>query len=443
MVEYGMFFDSKAGDRAYDADAFRAWCQKFFINGVAREESGILGLAVSPAGGRNIEVSAGAAHINGALKRVSDPIVLTVPNNPSSTSQAVYNVVAEYNANRDVRDIVIKVDDPATTAKSPTRDEFVWQLVLARITCSASSGSSAIVAGNISDTRGNSTLCPEMACSVQEADIDAIAASLKEYLTELEARMVTEYKTRMQDVYPKIDNSVFSLLEALQSALARIDELRKRADRTSTDVDALEEHVAKQIEAAESMQPMPSAVYMGNNLNTISFTPEEMAAVKALQISFSDSIEVMPTNMGTGGVSPTPSQVTKSGLYMTMTVPKTDMSSSSAAFRADYIPGPVARGSSVVQSNSLAQISVVSNAYPVYNPIINMRLDTSGEKYIVSSVYVYRRTTRTAYWEQYNKDDWGMVVGDPVYLTLWPDNDSSGALIRLADLTNLVVNAIY
>ena len=282
MVDYGMFFDSRSGDRAYDAEAFREWVRKFFKNGIAKDRDGSYGLTVSSAGGRQVSVSPGAVFINGAILVVKEPVAVDIPDYAQTVT---CNIVAEYNANRDTRDIVIKAVPPAQYGGSsdPVRDDFVHQLVLARVSCG--SGASVLPSG-VTDTRANDSLCGFMVCEVDEVTQRDFLAAVSAYLDEIETDGGLKYEGLRADLTDKLDYTDYAVLEAMQESLKRGKSLIDDTNGLQSEIDAADRYVDNQISRSEVLFSKPSSVNLGTALSSIKFSGNEIDGLKAVVLTF-------------------------------------------------------------------------------------------------------------------------------------------------------------
>lgn len=441
MSEYGMFFDTKSNDRTYDAEAFRTWCRKFFNNGVIRGPEG-LGYAVTAAGGRDIMVSPGSAFIHGAIRSMREALVISVPDSVSSTSPAIFDVVLEYNSNRDVRDIVVKVGDESASATDPTRDEFVWQLVLARITCAAGSGSAAITSDNIADCRGDGALCPEMTCSVPEADIGEITEKMRVYLEELQDLLVREYKTRMQPVYASVDRSILELIEELEASLATVGALREKADMFAESMPELEEFAGQQIEASKTVPLNPGASYLGNNINALRIPAKDAKMMRGMQLGFKTTVN--------GNLSRFSTKVDISG-YTDAMLYKTTMTDAEGnryyVFKNAAAAGPAGKAHYVIKDSRRESFGDLVGELITADPLVNTLYDisvtikpespSSGDTYyIVTSVSVNGRVFKAGYIKYYTT---GYTTNYDYYRSL----DSEIENVSNPSMTDMCINAIY
>jgi len=149
------FFNSVAGDRLYSASEFAEYFAAFIGTGVFPDPSTCLQIVVAT--GLQVKVKAGKAWISGYIL-INDADYLE-----TLTADAVLNridrmVVRLHYSNRTMS-IVRKVGTLASSPVAPaiTRDSEMFELSLALISVPA--GSATIPQGNITDTRGDASIC--------------------------------------------------------------------------------------------------------------------------------------------------------------------------------------------------------------------------------------------------------------------------------------------
>jgi len=155
-MERAMFFNSSGGDRVYNATDFASYFGKLVSNGIFYAAAN--NLQVSAASGMGVSVQAGAAWINGYSYENTSPLSLAIPT-ADGVNPRIDRVVVRWSAvNRGIN-IVIKSGTAAANPAAPalTRNNDVWELGLADI--AVAKGAVSIVAGNITDTRLNTSLC--------------------------------------------------------------------------------------------------------------------------------------------------------------------------------------------------------------------------------------------------------------------------------------------
>lgn len=136
MAKHALFFNSIRGDRVYNSESFRTWLRKFFTNGV-NSEGFIPSVGTATL---TSEFTAGFIHINGATKYVAATTFghSAAAGSGTQADNPRYDmIVAEYNENESVRDIILKVvegqytGDPSTSIPEPVRSGGIYQVPIA------------------------------------------------------------------------------------------------------------------------------------------------------------------------------------------------------------------------------------------------------------------------------------------------------------------------
>ena len=152
------FFNSVGGDRLYNADDMSRYFEHILSNGIFKRIENCL--KVSPAGGMELNVAAGAGLINCRWFRAAAAETVTIP-----AAHAVLPrfdvVVARLDMSDSVRAIALQVVSGTPSenpiAPDPVRTPTVHDLVLALVYVPA--GATAIVDANLTDVRDNDWYC--------------------------------------------------------------------------------------------------------------------------------------------------------------------------------------------------------------------------------------------------------------------------------------------
>lgn len=181
------FFNSKDGDREYDASAMREYLKAFFTNGV-QENS----LEVVRAGGMRINVLGGYVHINGAVRYYAEAQQFNVEIAGTSADR-IDTVVAEYN--EDTRQLYTKViRGQYSKEPSPTplvRTDKIYQVQLAQIYIKALSTS--IDQDGITDTRNDDIVCGYVRSKTDAIVFTQMLNSFDTYFAETKQRNLNEF----------------------------------------------------------------------------------------------------------------------------------------------------------------------------------------------------------------------------------------------------------
>lgn len=165
-IKYG-FFNSVDGDRKYDADDIGNYFLKLISDGVFATPA--TAMQVTAAGGLKVSVAAGWGFIKCKYLNNTSALQLTL-----SAADVVLNrydriVMRLDNTNR-LMTIAVKQGTAASTPKVPalTRTSNVWELSLARVYVAA--GATVINQSDITDERGNTTLCGYVTGLINQID---------------------------------------------------------------------------------------------------------------------------------------------------------------------------------------------------------------------------------------------------------------------------------
>ena len=162
------FFNSVGKDRRYSAVDWAKYFKQFIGNGVFGQNSG--NMMVVPSAGMVLNVNAGSCFINGYVGYCEGE---TVTLDVGGTSARVDMVAARLDLNaRDVHIYVAKGD--GTNAPAPSRNSTYYDLVLAYVSVGA--GAAEITAANITDKRGDNSVCGWVVGIVDQIDTSALFA---------------------------------------------------------------------------------------------------------------------------------------------------------------------------------------------------------------------------------------------------------------------------
>lgn len=171
-IKYG-FFNSVDGDRKYDADDIGNYFLKLISDGVFATPA--TAMQVTAAGGLKVSVAAGWGFIKCKYLNNTSALQLTL-----SAADVVLNrydriVMRLDNTNR-LMTIAVKQGTAASTPTVPalTRTSNVWELSLARVYVAA--GATVINQSDITDERGNTTLCGYVTGLINQIDTTSLFA---------------------------------------------------------------------------------------------------------------------------------------------------------------------------------------------------------------------------------------------------------------------------
>ncbi len=156
MAQKSGFFNSSGGDRVYNADDFASYFGKLVTNGVFTSASD--NLKVLPHTGMSVLARPGSAWINGYSYENTADLELTL-NTANGVNPRIDRVVVRLSMIERSITLAVLTGVPAVTPTAPalTRTGDVYELCLADITIGK--GVVTINAGDITDTRLNTSLC--------------------------------------------------------------------------------------------------------------------------------------------------------------------------------------------------------------------------------------------------------------------------------------------
>jgi hypothetical protein len=158
LTNWGGFFNSTAGDRQYNASTLRNYMKKVIGDGVLALIDNECKVTESDTPAKTVKVNTGFAAIQGGMYQVDAAETLTIDDN-SAGNPRIDRVVARIDyTNRKIEMAVLK----GTAAASPsvpslTRDASKYELALAQV--AVANGFTTIVNANITDERGDESLC--------------------------------------------------------------------------------------------------------------------------------------------------------------------------------------------------------------------------------------------------------------------------------------------
>lgn len=229
MSEYGLFWNSRGGDRRYSADSMEEWLNPFFSTGVFDSQ-----LQVQSDGGMKIKVGTGYCNIKGKVRWFESDSYFTLPI-ASGLYDRVDTVVVERNDGD--RDISIKVIAGGSDGKPtpPVRESGIYQLVLAQI--AVTQGATSISQSDITDTRMSSTLCGWVTSTIDEINFDQSVEQFTTWFNEYKEEIIHEFDDA-GDIAQAIFNAWFEHMKGQLSTDAAGNlqiELDNQADMVAED----------------------------------------------------------------------------------------------------------------------------------------------------------------------------------------------------------------
>jgi hypothetical protein len=170
--EYG-FFAGKNHDRKYSADDFCALFSDFFSDGILGKDTN--SFKVSSVGDMELEINGGTAYIQGRWYRRSSSQDLTVTG--SDADYGRYDAVVircDYKERMIYADIVKGAAGEKPEKYEPVRNESVYELVIAYVYVEMNTV--AITQADITDTRGDASLCGFVTNAIENVDTSGLFA---------------------------------------------------------------------------------------------------------------------------------------------------------------------------------------------------------------------------------------------------------------------------
>lgn len=188
------FYNSRDGDRKYDADSMTEWLRPFFTTGVFNG-----GLQVTANGNLTVTVQPGHVNIGGKVTRFEAPKTLDLEV-ASGTLNRIDNIIVR----RDdvARDIYLMVQTGGLAAKPIppplVRENGLYDLKLAEV--EVTNGTISVTQANITDTRMIKAVCGWVTATVTEMDFSQIQAQFNAFFAEYKPRIQNAYHTYVQDI---------------------------------------------------------------------------------------------------------------------------------------------------------------------------------------------------------------------------------------------------
>lgn len=233
MSQHALFYNSVGGDRKYDAESFSELFSKFFTTGVF---NGDLTVSASSQGGMNVDVAPGYINIGGKVMNFETTTQLSLDIG-GGTYPRIDTIVVERN---DIdRDFTLKVvkggyaSNPSPTP--PVRSADVWQMVLAQVYIGI--GETSVSNANITDKRGDSSVCGIVTATVEQMDFSAFERQFNEWQTQER----DDFEAWVQTLQGILDSQTAGHLQLeIDNANDRIDDLDTTVQDLDSTVDTLD-----------------------------------------------------------------------------------------------------------------------------------------------------------------------------------------------------------
>ena len=153
MSEYAMPYNSKGGDRKYNADDFSDWLKNFFTDGIVGD-----GFHVRANSDMSFTIEPGVALIGGKTKNFPQKTTVTLQTASGSLNR-IDNIVIRRDDDKRDFEIAVRTGAAAATPKAPApvRAGTIYELVIAQV--EVKKGVVTITQASVSDTRADRKLC--------------------------------------------------------------------------------------------------------------------------------------------------------------------------------------------------------------------------------------------------------------------------------------------
>ena len=156
VMEKSGFFNSSGGDRTYDAADFAAYFGSLVTNGIFYSDPA--NLQVTPGSGLAVSIAPGSAWIGGYRYENTEALSKTLATANGSYPRIDRIVIRWSLLNRNIMAEILTGTAAATpSAPALTRSPDVYELCIAELL--VPQAATQVTAGNITDTRLNTSLC--------------------------------------------------------------------------------------------------------------------------------------------------------------------------------------------------------------------------------------------------------------------------------------------
>lgn len=194
MGQYANFYNSRNGDRVYNADSMSEWLLPFFTTGVFNNC-----FAITANDDMSVTVGGGYVNIKGKTKHFEQAQIFHLEK-ASGTLARIDNVILRRDDTE--RDFYIFIETGGFS-KNPVapeivRTEAIHDLKLGEIYVGV--GAIKITQENITDTRMNADVCGWVMATVKEIDFSQITAQFQAYFTRYQANITQEFNAYMAQI---------------------------------------------------------------------------------------------------------------------------------------------------------------------------------------------------------------------------------------------------
>lgn len=186
------FYNSRFGDRKYNADSMTDWLKPFFTTGVFNNC-----FRVTTNNDMTVTVAGGYANINGkVINCTAETLDITVA---SGTLSRIDNVILRRDdTSRDIY-LMIQTGGLSATPVAPqiVREDAIYDLKLAEVR--VNKGTIKITAADITDTRMNADVCGWVMATVKDIDFSGITAQFEAFFNAYKPKIANEYNKYVEE----------------------------------------------------------------------------------------------------------------------------------------------------------------------------------------------------------------------------------------------------
>lgn len=188
------FYNSRDGDRKYDADSMTEWLKPFFTTGVFNG-----GLQVTANGNMTVTIQPGHVNIGGKVRNFKEPTTLDLEVASGTLNRYSSVFVRRDDVERDIY-LIVKTGGLAALPTPPDvkRDDGIYDLKLADVYVAA--GTISITQANITDTRMIKAVCGWVTATITEMDFTQIQAQFNAFFAEYKPRIEADYNAYVQSI---------------------------------------------------------------------------------------------------------------------------------------------------------------------------------------------------------------------------------------------------
>lgn len=188
------FYNSRDGDRKYNADSMTEWLRPFFTTGVFNA-----GLQVVANSNMTVTIQPGHVNIGGKVRDFKAPTILDLETASGTLNRIDNIIVRRDDVNRDIYLMVQTGGLSANpTAPSIIRSNGIHDLKLAEVYISA--GNISITQANITDTRMIKEVCGWVTATVTEMDFTQIYVQFEDFFNRYKPQIKEEFESYIKNI---------------------------------------------------------------------------------------------------------------------------------------------------------------------------------------------------------------------------------------------------